>query len=97
MGEQKAAVVPGALWVSPARPATSTPGADDLGGASVVRPAAALAGGEGVHWRVRGRKWCALLPGQASSVLRVWSTRKGGGNAPFIFVSGAVLVAGVSR
>ena len=71
MGEQKAAVVPGALWVSPARPATSTSGAGDLGGASVVRPAAPLAGGEGVHWRVRGRKWCALRSGQAGPV---WST-----------------------
>ena len=56
-------MVPGALWVSPARPATSTSGAGDLGGASVVCPAAALAGGEGGHCGVRGRKWYALLPG----------------------------------
>ena len=63
MGEQKAAVVPGALWVSPARPATSTFGAGDLGVASVVRPAAALASGQGGHWLVRSRKWHALFPG----------------------------------
>ena len=56
-------MVPGALWVSPTRPATSTSGAGDLGGASVVRPAAALAGGEGGHWHVRGRKWYALRSG----------------------------------
>ena len=57
-------MVPGALRVSPARPATSTSGAGDLGGASVVRPAAALAGGEGGHsGGLRGRKWCTLLPG----------------------------------
>ena len=56
-------MVPGALWVSPARPAASTSGADDLGGASVVRPAAGLAGGKSGHWRVWGRKWYALLPG----------------------------------
>ena len=49
-------MVPGALRVSPARPATSTSGAGDLRGASVVRPAVALPGGEGVHWRVRVRK-----------------------------------------
>ena len=64
-------MVPGALWVSPARPATSTSGAGGLGGASVVRPAAALAGGKGGNRRVRGRKWCALLSGQAGPV---WST-----------------------
>ena len=63
MGEQKAAVVPGALWVSPARPATSTFGAGDLGVAFVVRPAAALASGQGGHWPVRSRKWHALFPG----------------------------------
>ena len=57
------------MWVSPARPATSTSGAGDLGGASVVRPAAAVAVREGGHWRVRGRKRYALLPGQASPVL----------------------------
>ena len=56
-------MVPGALRVSPARPATSTSGAADLRGSSVVRPAGALAVGEGGHWRVRGRKW---FSGQAS-------------------------------
>ena len=50
-------MVPGALRVSPARPATSTSGAGDLGGAFFVRPAAALAGGKGGQWRVRGRSW----------------------------------------
>ena len=64
-------MVPGALWVSLVRPTTSTCGAGDLGGASVVRPAAALAGGKGGNWRVRGRKWYALLSGQAGPV---WST-----------------------
>ena len=90
-------MVPGALWVSPARPATSTFGAGDLGGASVVRPAAALAGGKGGHWRMRGRKWYTLLSGQASQELRVWSSWKGVGHAPFISVSGTVPVAGGSR
>ena len=90
-------MVPGALWVSPARPATSTFGTGDLGGASVVRPAVALAGGKGGHWRVRGRKWYTLLSGQASQELRVWSSWKGVGHAPFISVSGTVPVAGGSR
>ena len=90
-------MVPGALRISPARPTTSTPGAGDLGGASVVRLAAALTGGEDGNWRVRGRKWCALLSGQAGPVLRAWSAWKGVGHAPFISVSGAVLVAGCSR
>ena len=90
-------MVPGALRVSPARPATSTSGAGDLRGASVVRPAVALPGGEGVHWRVRVRKWCVILSGQASPVPRVWSTWKGLGHAPFISVSGTVSVASASR
>ena len=70
LGEQKAAVVPGALRVSPVRPTTSTFGAGDLGIASIVRLPAALAGGKGGHWRVRGRKWYAVLSRQAISVLR---------------------------
>ena len=37
-------MVPDTLWVSPARPATSTSGQGDLGGASVMRFAASLAG-----------------------------------------------------
>ena len=93
-------MVPGALWVSPACPATSTPGADDLGGASVVPPAAALAVGEGGHWRVSDRKWCALLSGQAWQVLLwvlVCPTKKSVGHAPFISVIGTVLVTGCSR
>ena len=62
-----------------------------------MRPAAALAGGEGGHWRVRGRKWFALFPGQGSSVLRVSSSWKDVGNAPFIALSGTVSVTGGSR
>ena len=84
-------------WISPACPATSTSGAGDLGGASVVLPGAALAGGEGGHWRVRGRKWYALLPGQVCPLLRMWSTWKVAGHAHFISASGAVLVTGISR
>ena len=72
LGEQKAAVVPGALLVSPTRHTTSTSGAGDLGGASVVHPAAALAGGKSGHWFVRGRKWYALLPGQVRPLLCMW-------------------------
>ena len=90
-------MVPGALWVSPARPTASTSGAGDRGGASVVRPAAAFAGRECVHWFVRGRKWYALLPGQVRPLLRMWSTWKIAGYAPFISVSGAILVTGISR
>ena len=90
-------MVPGTLWISPARPTTPTSGAGDLGGASVVRPAATVAGGKGGHWRVRSRKWYAFFPGQASQVLRAWSTWKDVGHAPFIFVSGAVPFAGGSR
>ena len=97
MGEQKAALVPGALRVTPTRPATSTSGAGDLRGASVVRPATALAGGEGGRWRVRGRKWYPVLSREASSMLRVWSTWKDVGHAPFISLFGTVLVAGISR
>ena len=55
-----------------------------------MRPAATLAGREGGHWRVRGRKWCALLSRQASPMLRVYSTWKSAGHAPFVFVSGPV-------
>ena len=97
MGEQKASVVPGALWVSPAGPATSTSRAGDPGGASVVRPAAVLAGWKGGDWFVRGRNWCSLLSGQASSVLREGSGWKGVYHAPFISLFGTVLVAGCSR
>ena len=89
-------MVSGALWVSPTRPATSTSGAGDLGGVSVVRPAGALTGGEGGNWRVRGRKSYPLLSGQASPLPRLWSTW-GVGHVPFISVSGVVLVAGCSR
>ena len=52
LGEQKAAVVPDTLWVSPTRPATSTSGQGDLGSTSVVRFAATLTGLEGGHWHV---------------------------------------------
>ena len=95
-------MVPGALRVSPARPATSTSGAGDHGGASVVRPAAVLAGGKGGYWRMRGRKWCALWSRQAWPVLLwvlVWPTKskKSVGHAPFISVSGTVLATGSSR
>ena len=90
-------MVPSALRVSPARPATSTPGAGDLRGASVVCPAATVADGEGVHPRMRDRKWCALLSGQAISVLCEGSAWKGMGHAPFISLSGTVFVAGGSR
>ena len=90
-------MVPSAFWVSHARLATSTPGAVDLGGASIVRPAATVADGEGVHWRMRDRKWCALLSGQASSVLRGWSAWKAVGHTPFISLSGAIFVTGGSR
>ena len=90
-------MVPGALRVSPARPTTSTFGAGDLGGASVVRPAAALAGGKGGQWRVRRRNWYVFLSWQVRPLLRMWSTWKGGGHATFISVSGAVHVAGASR
>ena len=89
-------MVPGALWVSPARPATSASGAGDLGGVSVVRPAGAVTGGEGVDWRVRGRKWYPLLFGQVSPLPRLWSTW-GVDHVPFISVSGAVLLASCSR
>ena len=90
-------MVPSAFRVSPARPATSTPGAVDLGGASIVRPAATVVDGEGVHWRMRDRKLWPLLSGQASSVLRGWSAWKGVGHAPFISLSGTIFVAGGSR
>ena len=90
-------MVPSSLRVSHAGPATSTPGAGDLGGASIVRPAATVVDGEGVHWRMQGRKWCPLLSGQASSVLRLWSAWKAAGHAPFISLSGAIFVAGGSR
>ena len=91
-------MVPGALWVSPARPATSTSGVGDLRGASVVRPAAALAGGKGGQWCVRSRSWYVFLSWQVSRpLLRMWSTWKGGSHASFISVSGAVHVAGASR
>ena len=91
-------MVPGALWVSHARPATSTSGAGDLlGGASVVRPAAALPVGKGGHWRVPDRKGYDLLPEYVSPVLRMWSTSKSVGYAPFISASGVVAVAGGSR
>ena len=90
-------MVPGTLRVSSARPASSTSGAGDLGGASVVCPAAALAGGKGGHWRVGGRKWCHLLSGQASPMLLEWSAWKGVCYAPFVSLFGAVLVADCSR
>ena len=90
-------MVPGTLWVSPARLATSTSGAGDLRSASVVRPAATVADGEGVHRRIRDRKWCALLSGQAISVLREGSAWKGVGHAPFISLSGTIFVASGSR
>ena len=90
-------MVPGTLRVSPARPATSTSGAGDLGGASVVRPTAALAGGKSWYWFVRGKKWYALLPGQVRPLLLMWSTWKVASHAPFISVSGAILVTGISR
>ena len=90
-------MVPGALRVSPARPTTSTSGAGDLRGASVVRPAATVADGEVGHWRIRGRKWFSGQAGRQSPVLRLWSTWKGVGHALFIAVSGTVLVAGCSR
>ena len=60
-------------------------------------PAAALAGREGGHWWVRGRKWCSLLSRQASPMLRVYSTWQSVGQAPkFLSVSGTVSVAVVS-
>ena len=100
-------MVPGPLWISPARPATSTSGAGDLGSAAyVVRPAVVLTGGNGGHWRVRGRKWCVLFSAQTSrqsTVLYVCSsewTCKGvvhACNAPLLSVSGAVPVAGGRR
>ena len=92
-------MVPGALRVSPARLTTATSGASDLGGASVVRSAAALAGGKGGQWRVQGRSWYAFLSWQVSRpLLRMWSTWKGEpAHASFISVSGAVHVAGASR
>ena len=90
-------MVPGALWISPSRPATSTSGAADLGGASSMRPAAALASGEGDHWHVRGRKWHVLFSGQDCQVLCVSTTWKSVGYPSFISVSGAVLVIGGSR
>ena len=92
-------MVPSAFRVSHARPATSTPGAGDLGGASIVRPAATVADGEGVNWRMRDRKWCALLSGQTSSVLRGWSAWpwKAVDHTPFVSLSGTIFVAGGSR
>ena len=61
--------------------------------------AAALADGEGDHWRVGGRKWCAFLSGKASAItmLHLWSTWKDVGHTPSISTSGTVLVACVSR
>ena len=90
-------MVPGALWVSPARPATSTSGAGDLRGASVVPPAAALAVGKGGHLRVRDRSWFSGQVSRQSPVLWLLSTCRCVGHAPFISVSGPVSVAGVSR
>ena len=90
-------MVPGPLGVSPARPASSISGTGDLGGASVVCPAVALAGRKGGHWGVGGRKWCSLLSGQASPMLPEWSAWKGVCYAPFISLFGTVLVAGCSR
>ena len=94
-------MVPGPLWISPARPATSTSGASDLGGAAyVVRFAVVFTGG---HWRVRSRKWCVLFSAQASrqgTVLYMCSPEsmwKGvvrhACHAPLLSVSGAVPVA----
>ena len=100
-------MVPGPLWISPASSATSSSGAGDLRGtAYVVRPAVVLTGGNGGHWRVRGRNWCVLFSAQASrksTMLYVCSsewTWKGvvhPCHAPLLFVSGAVPVAGGSR
>ena len=90
-------MVPGALWVSPARPATSTSGAGDLGGAFVVPPAAALAVGEGGHLRVQDRSWFSGQVSRQSPVLSVLSTCRGVRHAPFISVPGPLSVAGVSR
>ena len=64
-------MVPGALRISPARPATSTFGAGYPGGASVVRPAAALAGGEHGHWCVRSRNWYVFLLASSSAAVHV--------------------------
>ena len=89
-------MVSGALWVTPSRPSTSTSGAGDLGGASFVCPAAALAGREGGHWWVGDRKWCSLLSRQTSPMLRVYSTCQTVGHSPFLSVSGPVSVAIVS-
>ena len=89
-------MVSGALWVTPSRPSISTSGTGDLGGPSFVRPAVALVGREGGHWRVRDRKWCPLLSRQASPTLRVYSTWQNVGHAPFLSVSGPVSVTVVS-
>ena len=90
-------MVPSALRVSPASPATSTSGAVDFRGASVVCPAAAVTDGEGVHLRMRDRKWCTLLSGQAVSVLCKGSEWKGVGHATSISLSGTIFVVGGSR
>ena len=90
-------MVPSPLRVSLARPTTSTSGAVDLRGASVVCPPAAVADGEGVHLRMRDRKWCTLLSGQAISMLCEGSAWKGVGHAPFTSLSGTIFVAGGSR
>ena len=83
-------MVPVSLWVSSACSFTSTSGTGDLGGTSFVRPASALVGREGGHWRLRGRKWWALLSRQACPMLRVYPTWNSVGHAPFVFVSGPV-------
>ena len=90
-------MVPGTLWISPARPTTPASGAGDLRGASVVRPPAAVADEEGVHLRMRDRKWCTLLSGQAISMLCEESAWKGVGHAPFTSRSGTIFVVGGSR
>ena len=98
-------MVPGPLWISSASSATSTSGAGDLGGATfVVRRAAVLTGGNGGHWRVRGRKWCVLFSAQASrkstmlyvcspESAQVWKDMVHACHAPLLSVSGAVPVA----
>ena len=60
-----------------------------LRGASVVRPAGALTGGECVDWRVRGRKWYTVLSGQACPLPRLLMWRVG--HVLFISVSGTVV------
>ena len=97
-------MVPGPLWISPARPTASTSRTGDLGGAAyVVRLAVVITFGNRGYWRVRDRKWCTLFPEQASrqsTVLYVCSPEsmwKGVGHDTVLTVSGAVPVAGGSR